>query len=223
MCSPAIMQSLRNLKRKKKSKHHRGSRDKIRTLKPSRDSQTNSRVSKTRPGPSAVSSHCWSMRIYSKRVTRWTFFIWCDVILLPVCLLSLKVFLLLRGLTGHLVISWPARLAPPPPFLPSATLPSQICLDPCPARLTANLWSSWRIFIMAPPPDNTLRNATWWAQSTASHTAASTAPRRSATTSSETLEIVLNLPSIKWAAGCASCAYTKREWAILMNSCSPIE
>uniref|UniRef100_A0A3Q3CHA3 C2H2-type domain-containing protein n=1 Tax=Haplochromis burtoni TaxID=8153 RepID=A0A3Q3CHA3_HAPBU len=53
MCSPAIMQSLRNLKRKKKSKHHRGSRDKIRTLKPSRDSQTNSRVSKTRPGPSA--------------------------------------------------------------------------------------------------------------------------------------------------------------------------
>lgn len=58
MCSPAIVQSLRSLKRKKKSKHHRGSRDKIRTLKPSRDSHTNSRVSKTRPGPSAVSSHC---------------------------------------------------------------------------------------------------------------------------------------------------------------------
>lgn len=51
LCSPVIAQSLRNLKRK--SRYHRRSRDKNKTSKSSRDPQTSSKVTKTRPVPPA--------------------------------------------------------------------------------------------------------------------------------------------------------------------------
>ncbi|XP_070778315.1 pogo transposable element with ZNF domain [Enoplosus armatus] len=52
LCSPAITQSLKNLK-KKTTKQRRRSRNKIKTSKTFRDPQSSSKVSKTRPGLSA--------------------------------------------------------------------------------------------------------------------------------------------------------------------------